>query len=58
MLVDFPDGVPYLFDAYMGLREDLTRILGCNVDVIMWRGVRNPLLLASLREDAVRLYAA
>jgi predicted nucleotidyltransferase len=58
VLVDFPDGVPDLFDAYMGLREDLTRILGRNVDVIMERGVRNPLLLASLREDAVRLYAA
>jgi predicted nucleotidyltransferase len=58
VLVDFPDGMNDLFDAYMGLREDLTRILGRHVDVIMGRGVRNPLLLASLRDDAVRLYAA
>jgi len=58
VLVDFPDGAADLFGAYMGLREDLTRILGRPVDVITLRGVRNPLLLESLRRDAVRLYAA
>lgn len=58
VLVDFPDGLSDLFGAYMGLREDLSRILGRPVDVLTVRGVRNPLLLESLRRDAVRLYAA
>jgi predicted nucleotidyltransferase len=42
----------------MGLREDLADIFGRPVDVITARGVRNPLLLDSLRHDAIRLYAA
>jgi predicted nucleotidyltransferase len=58
VLVDFPDHLPDLFGAYMGLREDLAGILGRPVDVLAVRGVRNPLLLESLRRDAVRLYAA
>jgi predicted nucleotidyltransferase len=58
VLVDFPDGASDLFGASMGLREDLARILGRPVDVITVRGIRNPLLLDSLRRDAVRLYAA
>jgi len=58
VLVDFPDQVPDLFGSYMGLRDDLAEILGRPVDVITLRGVRNPLLLESLRRDAVRLYAA
>lgn len=57
VLVDFPDGASGLFSAFMGLREELAEILGRPVDVIAVRGVRNPLLLASLRRDAVRLYA-
>ena len=58
VLVDFPDDAPDLFNAYMGLREDLAQILGRPVDVITLRGIRNSLLLESLRRDAVRLYAA
>jgi len=58
VLVDFPDDTPDLFGAYMGLREDLAEILGRPVDVITLRGIRNHLLLESLRRDAVRLYAA
>jgi hypothetical protein len=58
VLVDFPDDAPDLFGAYMGLREDLAEILGRPVDVITLRGIRNHLLLESLRRDAVRLYAA
>jgi len=58
VLVDFPDESPDLFGAFMGLREDLASILGRQVDVIAIRGVRNPLLLDSLRQDAVLLYAA
>ena len=58
VLVDFSHDAVDLFGAYMGLREDLAEILGRPVDVITLRGVRNPLLLASLRRDAIRLYAA
>ena len=58
VLVDFPDQATDLFGAYMGLREDLAQITGRPVDVITLRGVRNPLLLESLRRGAVRLYAA
>ena len=58
VLVDFPDHAPDVFGAYMGLREDLAEILRRPVDVITLRGIRNPLLLESLRRDAVRLYAA
>jgi len=58
VLVDFPDELLDLFGAYRGLREELQHILGRPVDVITLRGVRNPLLLESLRRDAVRLYAA
>ena len=58
VLVDFPDHTPDVFDAYMGLREDLAEILGRPVDVLTLRGIRNPLFLESLRRDSVRLYAA
>jgi len=58
VLIDFPDGGTDLFDSFMGLREDLAEIFGRPVDVITVRGVRNPLLLESLRSDAIRLYAA
>ncbi len=58
VLVDFPNGMADLFGSYMGLREDLASILGRPVDVITVRGVRNPLLLDSLRDGGIRLYAA
>ena len=58
VLVDFPDGMTDLFGSFMGLREDLAAILARPVDVITIRGVRNPLLLDSLRRDAILLYAA
>ncbi len=58
VLVDFPDGATDLFGSFMGLREDLSEILGRSVDVITVRGVRNPLFLESLRRGAIRLYAA
>lgn len=58
VLVDFPSGMTDLFGAYMGLREDLAAILGRPVDVITVRGIRNPLLLDSLRDGGIRLYAA
>ena len=58
VLVDFPDHTPDLFGAYMGLCDDLAEILGRPVDVITLRGVRSPLLLETLRRDAVWLDAS
>lgn len=58
VLVDFPDGMTDFFGAFMGLREDLAELLARPVDVISIRGVRNHLLLDSLRRDAILLYAA
>jgi predicted nucleotidyltransferase len=42
----------------MGLRDELTSILGRKVDVITRRGIRNQLLLRSLEKDAIQLYPA
>jgi len=58
VLVDFVDAEINYFRAFMGLRHDLTTILGRKVDVITRRGVRNPLLLRSLEQDAIRLFPA
>lgn len=58
VLVDFPDGATDLFDSFMGLREDLSEILGRPVAVITVRGIRNVHFLDSLRHDSIRLYAA
>ncbi len=58
VLVDFPDGATDLFGSFMGLREELAELFGHPTDVITVRGVRNPLLLESLRRGASRLYAA
>ncbi len=58
VLVDFLDGDINHFRAFMGLRKDFTELLGRPVDVITLRGIQNPLLLQSLKQDAVTLYAA
>jgi hypothetical protein len=58
VLVDFIDGDINYFKAFMGLRQDLAAILGRKVDVITRRGVRNPLLLKSLEQDAIPMYSA
>ena len=58
VLVDFIDADINYFRAFMGLRDELTSILGRKVDVITRRGVRNQLLLRSLEQDAIQLYPA
>ena len=55
---DTPPRQTWLGEPDMGLREDLAQITGRPVDGITLRGIRNPLLLESLRRDAGRLYAA
>jgi predicted nucleotidyltransferase len=58
VLVDFVDADINYFRAFMGLRDELTSILGRKVDVITRRGIRNQLLLRSLEQDAIQLYPA
>ena len=58
VLVDFMDADINYFRAFMGLRDELTSILGRKVDVITRRGIRNQLLLRSLENDAIQLYPA
>jgi predicted nucleotidyltransferase len=58
VLVDFVDADINYFRAFMGLRDELTLILGRKVDVITRRGIRNQLLLRSLEQDAIQLYPA
>ena len=58
ILVDFAPGTPDPFDAYFGLKEDLERILGRRVDLVMTEAVRNPHFAASAFASAVELYAA
>jgi predicted nucleotidyltransferase len=57
-LVEFAPGVAHPFDAYFGLKEDLERLAGRSVDVVMSDAVRNPYFAASAFRDAVELYAA
>ena len=58
ILVDFTPGTPDPFDAYFGLKEDLERILGRKVDLVMPEAMRNPHFAASALAGAVELYAA
>ncbi len=43
VLVEFVPGTPDQFDIYFGLKEDLERLLGRGVDLVMADAVRNPL---------------
>lgn len=58
ILVDFTPGTSDPFDAYFGLKEDLERILGRTVDLVMADAVRNPHFAASAFVGAEELYAA
>jgi len=58
ILVDFIPGTPDPFGTYFGLQEDLERILGRRVDLVMAEAVRNPHFAASALAGAVELYAA
>ncbi len=47
-----------LFDRYFGLKEDLGRIFGREVDVVMEEAIRNPHFAKSVNESRTPLYAA
>ena len=45
-------------DAFFGLLEDLQRLLGCDVDLVESRAVRNPYFLEAVQNQKVPVYAA
>ncbi len=45
-------------DAYFGLLEALTDLVGCPVDLVVLSAIRNPHFRASVDETRVPLYAA
>jgi predicted nucleotidyltransferase len=57
LLVEFQPTVIDLFDAYFGLKEDLERIFGRRVDLVMADAVRNPYFRAEAFATAEELYA-
>jgi predicted nucleotidyltransferase len=57
-LVGFSPGSEDPFDDYFGLKEDLERILGRDVDLVMENAVQNPFFAASANASAEVLYPA
>ena len=47
-----------LFDRYFGLREELARLFGRRVDLVMEEAIRNPYFARSVNESRTPLYAA
>jgi len=58
LLVEFEPTITDHFDAYFGLKEDLERIFGRAVDLVMADAVRNPYFAARATAEAEDLYAA
>lgn len=57
-LVEFDASAPSLFDAYFNLKEDLERLLGSPVDLVMARAMENPFFADSVAESSRIVYAA
>lgn len=47
-----------LFDRYFGPEEDLERLFGREVDVVMEGAIKNPHFASSVEESRTPLYAA
>jgi len=47
-----------LFGLYFGLREKLTELLACPIDLVMASAVRNPYVKESIESDRALIYAA
>jgi predicted nucleotidyltransferase len=59
LLVEFDQvAAASLFDAYFGLREKLTELLACPIDLVMVSAVRNPYVKQSIESDRALIYAA
>ncbi|HEY1133619.1 MAG TPA: nucleotidyltransferase domain-containing protein [Nocardioides sp.] len=57
-LVDFRPEVHDLLGHYLGLRDELTRITGRSVDLVMSDAVENPYFAAEALSTAQDVYAA
>jgi len=47
-----------LFDRYFELKENLEKIFGRSVDIVMEEAIKNPIFRKSINQDRVLLYAA
>jgi len=57
-LVEFADDSEGLFNAYFGLQEELERLLGRPVDLVMPKALENPYFAASVTRSREVVYAA
>lgn len=57
-LVEFDPDTQHRFDAYFGLKEQLERLLGRPVDLVMPKALENPYFTASVERSRRELYAA
>lgn len=59
LLVEFGPMAPYArVDAYFGLRDELTTLLGREVDLVMAGAVKNPYVARDIERTKQLLYAA
>ncbi|MHB1157150.1 MAG: nucleotidyltransferase family protein [Phycisphaerales bacterium] len=58
LFYEFDDDPSNLADRFFGLLEDLEQLLGCQVDLVSRRDVRNPYFLQVANQHRVTLYAA
>ncbi len=58
-LVDFlPVKGMNIADQYFGLLEELKRLFGCPIDLVMKRALKNPYFIESVERRKALLYAA
>ena len=57
-LVEFDADLESRFDAYFGLKDELERILGRPVDLVMPKALDNPHFAASVERSRQEIYAA
>lgn len=57
-LVDFLPGRTDPFEDFCAFREELARIVGRDVDLVVERAIRNPYFRDSARAQAKTLYVA
>lgn len=57
-LVEFDPDLGGRFDAYFGLKEELERLLGRPVDLVMPKALDNPYFAALVERSRRELYAA
>jgi uncharacterized protein len=57
-LVEFDPDADGLFDAYFGLKEELERLVGKPVDLVMPKSLENPYFAASVERTRRDVYAA